>query len=226
MSWPLASVLLVGLVLFAGWIAYERSKPSARVVATVATLSAVAALGRDAFVALPEVKPITAFTLVVGYALGPLPGFTVGAIGMLASNMVLGQGPYTPWQMAAWGLVGLAGAALGWLSGRRMGRLPLACACAASALAAKEIMNAFTWTIGASHTPAAFLAIAGGTALPYDLLDAGASFLFGLAFAPELARILVRVRTRMDIHWEQAAEPGVDRTGAAAAVAVEAPARG
>ena len=82
-------------------------------VAVVATLAAVAALGRDAFVALPDVKPITAIAFVVGYALGPLPGFTVGAIGMLASNVMLGQGPYTPWQMAAWGLVGLAGRALG-----------------------------------------------------------------------------------------------------------------
>ncbi len=85
-------------------------------MAVVATLAAVAALGRDAFVALPEVKPITAITLVVGYALGPLPGFTVGAVGMLASNVMLGQGPYTPWQMAAWGMVGLAGAALGRLT--------------------------------------------------------------------------------------------------------------
>ena len=86
-----------------GWLAYERARPSARMVAVVGTLAAVAALGRDAFVALPDVKPITAITLVVGYALGPLPGFTVGALGMLASNIVLGQGPYTPWQMAAWG---------------------------------------------------------------------------------------------------------------------------
>ncbi len=82
-------------------------------VAVVATMAAVAALGRDAFVALPDVKPITAIAFVVGYSLGPLPGFTVGAIGMLASNVMLGQGPYTPWQMAAWGLVGLAGAGLG-----------------------------------------------------------------------------------------------------------------
>ena len=78
-------------------------------VAVVATLAALAALGRDAFVALPDVKPITAMVFVVGYALGPLPGFTVGALGMLASNIVLGQGPCTPWQMAAWGMVGLAG---------------------------------------------------------------------------------------------------------------------
>jgi energy-coupling factor transport system substrate-specific component len=209
MSWPLASFLVVGLVLLVGWLAYERRRPDARMMAVVATLAAVAALGRDAFVALPEVKPITAITLVVGYTLGPLPGFTVGAVGMLASNVMLGQGPYTPWQMAAWGMVGLAGAALGRLSRRRLGRLALALACGLTALAAKEIMDVYTWTIGASHTPAAFLAIAGGTALPFDLVDAGASFFFGLAFAPELARVLERMRARMDVEWEPARPAGV-----------------
>jgi energy-coupling factor transport system substrate-specific component len=203
MSWPLASFLLVAVVLVLGWLAYERSRPSARMVAVVGTLAAVAALGRDAFVAVPDVKPITAMTLVVGYALGPLPGFSVGALGMLASNFVLGQGPYTPWQMAAWGLVGLAGAALGALSGRRLGRVRLALAAALAALCAKELMNVYQWTLGASHTPAALLAVA-GTGLPYDLADTIASFLFGLAFAPELARLLARMRARMDVRWEAA----------------------
>ncbi len=206
MSWPLASFTLVGLVLAVGWLAYERARPSARMVAVVATLAAVAALGRDAFVALPDVKPITAITLVVGYALGPLPGFSVGAVGMLASNVMLGQGSYTPWQMAAWGLVGLIGAALGRLSGRRLGRVPLALACAFTALLAKEIMNVYTFTLGATHTPAAFLLVA-GSALPFDLTDVVASFLFGLAFAPELARVLARVRSRMDVYWEPARSP-------------------
>jgi squalene-hopene cyclase-like protein/prenyltransferase/squalene oxidase-like repeat protein len=208
MSWPLASFLLVAVVLVVGWLAYERSRPSARMVAVVATLAAVAALGRDAFVAIPDVKPITAMTLVVGYALGPLPGFSVGALGMLASNFVLGQGPYTPWQMAAWGLVGLAGAALGALSGRRLGRVQLALACALAALGAKELMNVYQWTIGASHAPAALLAIA-GTSLPFDLTDTVASFLFGLAFAPELARLLARMRARMDVSWEAVPGPVV-----------------
>jgi energy-coupling factor transport system substrate-specific component len=201
MSWLLASSLIVGLILAAGWIAYERRRPSARLVAVVATLAAVAALGRDAFVALPDVKPVTAIAFVVGYALGPLPGFTVGAIGMLASNIMLGQGPYTPWQMAAWGLVGLAGAALGALTNRRLGRVPLALACAVAALMAKEIMNLYTYTLAATHTPAAFLAIA-GTALPFDLTDMFATLLFALAFGPELARLLGRTRERMTVSWE------------------------
>jgi energy-coupling factor transport system substrate-specific component len=206
LSWPLATFAIVFGVLVAGWLAYERSRPTARMTAVVGTLAAVAALGRDAFVALPDVKPITAMTLVVGYALGPIPGFTVGAIGMLASNIVLGQGPYTPWQMVAWGLVGLAGAGLGRLSGRRLGRVELALACAIMALVAKEIMNLYTWTLGASHTPAAFF-ITAGQALPYDITDVVASFLFGLAFGPELARLLGRVRARMTVEWKPARPP-------------------
>lgn len=202
MSWPLASFAIVALVLALGWLAYERRRPSARMVAVVATMSAVAALGRDAFAALPDVKPITAIAFLAGYALGPLPGFTVGAIGMLASNMLLGQGPYTPWQMAAWGLVGLAGAAIGRISGRRLRRIPLAIPCAASALMAKEIMNLYEWTLGASHTPAAFLAIAGGTSLPFDVTDTLATLAFALAFGPELARLLARTRERMSVTWE------------------------
>src|SRR3984957_19113555 len=223
MSWPLASFLVVGVVLGIGWLAYERRRPSARMAAVVAVMSALAALGRDAFVALPDVKPITAMTLVVGYSLGPLPGFSVGALGMLASNFVLGQGPYTPWQMAAWGLVGLAGAALGALSRRRLNRFQLALACALAAFAAKQVMNVYTWTLGASHTPAAFLAFA-GTALPFDLTDTIASFFFGLAFGPELARLLARMRARMHVSWEDVtpleAEPparrGLGSIGAAA----------
>jgi energy-coupling factor transport system substrate-specific component len=205
-SWPLATFAIVFGVLIAGWLAYERSRPSARMTAVVGTLAAVAALGRDAFVALPDVKPITAMTFVVGYALGPLPGFAVGAVGMLASNIVLGQGPYTPWQMAAWGLVGLAGAGLGRLSGRHMGRVGIALACGVSALGAKEVMNVYTWTLGASHTPAA-LAAAAGAALPFDVTDVIASFLFGLAFGPELARLLGRMRARMTVRWEPTHPP-------------------
>jgi len=156
---------------------------------------------------VPDVKPITAMTFVVGFALGPLSGFTVGALGMLMSNFLLGQGPYTPWEMAAWGCVGLAGAALGALSGRRIGRVPLALGCALAALGAKELMNVYEWTIGASHTPAALLAVAGESLLPYDLTDTIASLVFGLVFGLELARVLERARMRMEVDWQPAPPP-------------------
>ena len=88
------------------------ARPPAKLIAVVATLAALAALGRDAFAAVPDVKPITAIVLVSGVAFGAGPGFAVGAIGGLASNILLGEGPWTPWQMLGWGLVGVLGALL------------------------------------------------------------------------------------------------------------------
>ena len=112
--------------------------------------------------------------------------------------------------MAAWGMVGLGGAALARLSRQRLGRVALALACALAALFAEEIMDLYTWTLGAVHTPAAFLAVA-GQGLPYDVTGVVASFLFAIAFAPELARVLARVRVRMDVTWAQA--PTAAKTG-------------
>ena len=98
------------LALAAGFAWYERSHPSARVLALVATLAALAALGRIAFAPLPNVKPTTDIVLLTGYVLGGAPGFAVGAVAALASNLFFGQGPWTPWQMVGWGGAGLFGA--------------------------------------------------------------------------------------------------------------------
>ncbi len=103
MSWPLASfgVLAVGLALGFAW--YERSRPPARVLALVSALAALAVVGRIAFAPLPNVKPTTDIVLFAGLSLGGAPGFMVGAVAALVSNLFFGQGPWTPWQMAASG---------------------------------------------------------------------------------------------------------------------------
>ena len=103
MTWILASSLLLGAVLVAGFAWYERTHPTTRVLALVATLAALAALGRVAFAPLPNVKPTTDIVLIAGYVLGGAPGFMVGAVAALASNLFFGQGPWTPWQMAGLG---------------------------------------------------------------------------------------------------------------------------
>src|SRR4051794_11957403 len=129
MSWLAASFVGLGVALAAGFGWYERSRPSARLLAVVATLAALAILGRIAFAPLPNVKPTTDIVLIAGYALGGAPGFAVGAVAALGSNLFFGQGPWTPWQMGAWGLVGLFGAALARLSGGRGRRGPPALPC-------------------------------------------------------------------------------------------------
>src|SRR6201992_511971 len=114
MSWQLASFAILAVALLAGFFWYERTRPDARIVALVGTLAAFAALGRIAFAAVPNVKPTSDIVLIAGYSLGGGPGFAVGAIAGLTSNFFFGQGPWTPWQMAGWGVAGLIGAGLAW----------------------------------------------------------------------------------------------------------------
>jgi len=97
MTWQLGSFALLALALAGGFAWYERSHPSSKVLALVATLAALAALGRIAFAPLPNVKPTTDIVLLSGFALGGAPGFAVGAVAALGSNLVFGQGPWTPW---------------------------------------------------------------------------------------------------------------------------------
>ena len=85
MSWIAGSTLILGAVIVVGFVWYERTHPTTRVLALVATLAAMAALGRVAFAALPNVKPTTDIVLIAGYVLGGAPGFMVGAVAALAS---------------------------------------------------------------------------------------------------------------------------------------------
>mgnify|MGYP005833284569 CR=1 FL=1 len=99
-----AEILFILLVLFF-WV-FEEGKTSAREIALIAVLGAVAAVGRIPFAALPNVQPATFVVIVSGFVLGPRAGFMVGSTAALVSNFFLGQGPWTPWQMFAWGLAG------------------------------------------------------------------------------------------------------------------------
>jgi energy-coupling factor transport system substrate-specific component len=200
-SWQLASFALVLLALGLAFWWYERSHPPAKLVAVLATLAAIAALGRDAFAAIPDVKPITAIVLVSGFAFGAAPGFAVGAIAGLASNLLLGQGPWTPWQMLGWGVVGLMGAALARLTARRVSPLVLALACALAAEVFNLLLDAYTWTGTGNHTLAAFGVVL-GSAVVFDVTHVLASFGFGLAFGTVLLRMLERVRLRLEVSWE------------------------
>ena len=94
-------------VLFAG---FEKSRPALRQIMPAAVLGALAAAGRILFAPIPDFKPVSAICILAGAVFGRRSGFMVGALAALVSNFFFGQGPWTPWQMYAWGLVGyLAG---------------------------------------------------------------------------------------------------------------------
>jgi energy-coupling factor transport system substrate-specific component len=223
MTWQLGSFAILGLALAGGFAWYERAHPSSKVLALVATLAALAVLGRLAFAPLPNVKPTTDIVLLSGFALGGAPGFAVGAVAALASNIVFGQGPWTPWQMGAWGLVGVLGAGLGAATGHRMGRVPLALACGAAGLLYGAILDYSTWiAFSGEHTLRAYLAFS-ATSATFNAAHAIGNVVFCLAFGPAFVRALMRFRARLDVRWEPAVAAGV--AVALALGAIAAPAR-
>ena len=108
-------ILLEGMFPF--FLSFEKRRPQARELVFLAVLCGLGVAGRMVTYMLPQFKPVAALTILVGVAFGGETGFLVGSITMLASNVFFQQGPWTPWQMFAMGLVGyLAGIiGRGWL---------------------------------------------------------------------------------------------------------------
>ena len=197
MSWELASFLILAAVLIAGFAWYERSRPTSQVVALVAALAALAIAGRIAFAAFPNVKPTTDIVIFAGFALGPAPGFAVGGLTALVSNFWFGQGPWTPWQMAAWGLCGILGAGLA-LVRPRAGRLTLAVVCAFAGVAYGALLNfSLMATYGGDLSLQRFLALE-SRAVPFDAAHAIGNATLALVAGPAMVRMLVRFRERFE----------------------------
>jgi prenyltransferase beta subunit len=202
MTWQVGSFGILALVLFGGFLWYERVRPSARVLSLVAALAALAVVGRLAFAAIPNVKPTTDIVLFAGYALGGVPGFAVGAVTALVSNVFLSQGPWTAWQMVGWGAVGVGGGLLARAArGRELGRLWLAVACGLAGLAFGAWMDVYQWTLAARQDLDSYLAIS-ASSLPYNLAHAIGNVVFCLVIGPVFIRALRRYRRRFEVRWE------------------------
>jgi len=104
----LASMIFALGVLMVFFILYEKSKITSKEISIIVVLSAVAGVGRIPFAALPNVQPTTFIVIIAGFVFGPLAGFAVGIFAALISNIFLGQGPWTIWQMLAWGICGMS----------------------------------------------------------------------------------------------------------------------
>lgn len=105
------------------FLIFEGRKPQARELLTIAVLVAIAVAGRAAFFMVPSFKPVVAMTIISAVCFGAESGFLVGALSMLSSNMLFGQGPWTPWQMFAAGIIGFLAGILfqkGWLKARKI----------------------------------------------------------------------------------------------------------
>ena len=167
------------------FLIFEGRKPKARELVIIAVLCAIAIAGRAALFMLPQFKPVIAMTIISGVAFGGETGFLVGAMTMLASNVMFSQGPWTPWQMFAVGIIGFFAGVLfrkGWLR-RSRGAL-----CVFGALSAiliyGGIMNPASALMWAPELNWKVILTYYVTGFPFDCIQAAATWLF-LWFAAE-----------------------------------------
>jgi len=196
-GFPLLLAAMGLLVAGAAWL--ETGPAASKEIVLVATLAAVAAAGRVLFAAVPGVQPVTVVAVAAGAALGARAGFATGAVAALASNFFLGQGPWTPWQMLAWGACGLAGSALARLI---RGRIAFAVLCCVLGFAFSAFMDIWLWVSFWPHTWQA-LTLVVGQGIAFDVAHAVGNVAIALTIGPELRRLLERYdrRLRTEVVW-------------------------
>ena len=193
-NYTLASLLitLMALVLFS--CGFERRKTGTRRMILVAVMSALSVLGRFVFAVIPGFKPITAVVVITAMYIGGEAGFLTGALSAVISNFYFGQGPWTPFQMLSWGLIGLLAGLLA--TPLKKSRVLLSLYGIFAGVAYSFLMDIWTvlWYNG-SFNPALYAA-ALATAIPYTVMYAASNVIFlnmlAKAFGEKLYRIKIK----------------------------------
>ena len=106
------SVMLLIYTMLPFFMVFENRKPKAREIVLIAMMSALTVCVHIFFHITLPLQIGTAMIIISGISLGPEAGFLIGAISRFVCNFYMGQGPWTPWQMFCWGILGfLAGMA-------------------------------------------------------------------------------------------------------------------
>ena len=190
-------VVLETMLPFA--LVFESRKPQARELVVIAVLCAIAVAGRAAFFMLPQFKPVIALVIITGVAFGGEAGFMVGAMTGFVSNFFLGQGPWTPYQMFAFGIIGFLSGVLfrKGLLNRSRGSLAVFGAFA-TLIIYGGIMNPASmviWQSGSAMTGKMllFMYLQG---LPMDLVHAAATVTYILIIARPMLEKLDRIKVK------------------------------
>lgn len=110
-QYAFVSAVVVILACVAFFITFEKKEHSAQTLTVIAALTAVAIVSRIIFAPFQGFKPVTALIIITALYFGKEAGFMAGAMTALISNFYFSQGPWTPFQMLTWGLIGfMAGA--------------------------------------------------------------------------------------------------------------------
>lgn len=197
-NWGLTATVVVTLAVIAFFFEFESTAVSSKEIALIAMLGTISAVSRIPFAVIPNVQPCTYLIICSGYVFGPVAGFMVGAITALVSNFFLGQGPWTLYQMFAWGLAGVSAAYL-----RRfgLGRISLIIFGAIWGYLYGWIMNTWYWASFIYPLTLKTFLTYQLTSIWFDTFHALGNVVFLGFFGTKTVAILQRFKRRFSIEY-------------------------
>ncbi len=193
--WISLCVAILSILPF--FLRFERREQNVRRMILIGALTALSVVGRILFAPIPGFKPVTALTVIAGLYFGSEAGFLTGALSALISNFYFGQGPWTPFQMMGWGLIGLITGLLA--SPLRRSRILLAIFGALSGLFYSLILDVWTvlWADGFFNPTRYLTAVlaSGGFIVIYAL----SNVIFLLLLEKPIGKILERIKLKYGV---------------------------
>ena len=196
-SYAYLSLVIVVVSLAALFISFEKKENSARQLIVISIMCVLSIVGRLVFAVIPAFKPVTAIIILLSMYFGGEAGFICGAMTALISNFYFGQGPWTPYQMLAWGLVGLFAGLLAPLLRRN---LIITCVYGAlSGVIFSLIMDIQTAMWYTNEFNLAVYATKIGTSLPFTIIYAVSNVIFLLLLAKPIGKKIERLKIKYGI---------------------------
>ena len=196
----IVSLLIIIYTMVPFFMVFERRKPQARELIIIAVLCAIAVAGRGAFYMVPQFKPVVAIVIIAGVCFGGESGFLVGALTGFVSNFFFGQGPWTPWQMFCFGIIGFLAGILFKKGRLKKNRIQL---CIYGGLATffiyGGIINIGSLLMFTSHFTIEGLIAAYISAIPFDLIHALSTVFFLFVISNPMIEKLDRIKIKYGI---------------------------
>lgn len=191
-------IILETMIPFA--FVFEGRKPQPRELVIIAVLCAITVAGRAAFAVLPQFKPMIAIVIITGICFGGETGFLVGAISAFVSNFPFGQGPWTPWQMFAMGIIGFIAGVLfkkGFIIKSKVSLCVFGAFCAVVIYGG--IMNPASVILWQDNPTKEMIISSFVMGIPFDLVHAASTAFFLWIAANPMVEKLERIKTKYGI---------------------------
>lgn len=194
-AWISLCVTVLSCVPF--FIRFERKESDTKKLVLIAVMTALSVIGRIIFTPLPGFKPVTAMVVITAMYFGSESGFMVGALSAVISNFYFGQGPWTPFQMMSWGIIGLIGGLLA--DKLKRSRIALSVYAIVSGILYSMLMDIWTvlWADGYFNLSRYLAAII--SALYFTAIYAVSNVIFLLLFAKPIGGVLERIKLKYGI---------------------------